>query len=905
MMRTSWLITLGAMAAIAAVVASQRRRTRIALSDARRKLSKRLVEVAPAFFLAAVELSPPAPAIEGGPGAVDGLEDFLRAAKCEAWLVRAATWCIENGAETLDELLQCQPCTRAMFIEALNLPIVKREQLERQLAERLREQSSSADDHSTILKSAAENTPAAEAASMITNKFLPDLPTFVFGDRTLYEDGILARVGNLSRSVQHEFEENERGIWLPELRYVTEQPAREAYPSTKGVAPGDALVPSFTRDLGRTGWTLSKFHEAQPTEGNGPGQIPERLSLAETAVLRTYTGPWFQAINFYLRYLPEVRCCDASPYYEHYDPRRCFLAKPGHEDVCHACGKPKSKHFNQTLDSWATSAALLVGGILKLRFASTPMAVYRGVKEQFIRLPESFVAPPRGAFGSGVEPAPMSTTEAKEVAQSYAGDDVGSLFQIEFDAANLGAQLGFLSQYPKEEELVFPPGTMLTCMAVEPLEGQASKRLLRINCSINPDRQVKDAIAPLITHHHTPGLQGGLLRMYMLVVFQAPPVLFSHFRSHLSLLQQLASTEHALADHCAQWPAKGKAPICLRDADPSAVRLSLVRSQTHCLVWLGRGYEVVPSTCSGLLTIMTLAAEISKLPKVCRPRVALVALQHGAERAAKHLSSHGIGCVFWVRTTSEPPREHELLSMVVDPILEYVCQGVLGEQLMRCFGEARTKLSSHITDGGCVGLPTSVDWPKSTASTSSSWIQSETPALRPSNLVDESTHELCESLSSLQLLACDVPKVEELRKMLVMRRERGVAVWGRSGAATDESLAHRCRTVALEATMSLLIGTTFELVWRISDEQSLNEGMRRIKAAGPRAAVLVWIDLVESSPLVQLSTLLKPIIARAPCTVLLSCIGTHAQHMQALDEELGLGVSSSIDEDGYVSEFHH
>ena len=135
--------------------------------------------------------------------------------------------------------------------------------------------------------------------------------------------------------------------------------------------------------------------------------------------------------------------------------------------------------------------------------------------------------------------------------------------------------------------------------------------------------------------------------------------------------------------------------------------------------------------------------------------------------------------------------------------------------------------------------------------------------------------------------------------MLVIRRERGVAVWGRSGAATDESLAHRCRTVALEATMSLLMRRTssFVLVWRISDEQSLNEGMDRIKAAGSLAAVLVWIDLVESSPLVQLSTLLKPIIARAPCTVLLTCIGTHAQHMQALDEELGLGVSSSIDED--------
>jgi hypothetical protein len=167
--------------------------------------------------------------------------------------------------------------------------------------------------------------------------------------------------------------------------------------------------------------------------------------------------------------------------------------------------------------------------------------------------------------------------------------------------------------------------------------------------------------------------------MYMLVVLQTPPVLFSHVRSHLSLLQQLASTERALADQCAQWPAKGKAPICLRDADPYAVGRSLMRSQTHCLVWHGLGYDVAPSTCSGSLTIMTLAAEISKLPKVCQPRFALVALQHGAERAAKLLSDHGIGCVFWVRTTSEPPRMHELLSKVIDPILDRVCDGMLGE----------------------------------------------------------------------------------------------------------------------------------------------------------------------------------------------------------------------------------
>ena len=100
--------------------------------------------------------------------------------------------------------------------------------------------------------------------------------------------------------------------------------------------------------------------------------------------------------------------------------------------------------------------------------------------------------------------------------------------------------------------------------------------------------------------------------------------------------------------------------------------------------------------------------------------------------------------------------------------------------------------------------------------------------------------------------------------------------------------------------MSLLIGTTFELVLRISDEHSLSEGNDRMKAAGSLAAVLVWVDLVETLPLVQLSTLLKPILARAreaACAVVLTCIGTHMQQMQALDKELGLGVSSSIDED--------
>ena len=123
----------------------------------------------------------------------------------------------------------------------------------------------------------------------------------------MFEDGILERVGKLSKSVQQEFEANEDGQWLPVLRYVVEEPTKQQYPASKGLAPSDDLVRSYTRDLGHHGQMLVEFFNAQPNQGTGPGEIPKMLTMAEIAILRLYTGPWFKSINFYLRYLPEVR----------------------------------------------------------------------------------------------------------------------------------------------------------------------------------------------------------------------------------------------------------------------------------------------------------------------------------------------------------------------------------------------------------------------------------------------------------------------------------------------------------------------------------------------------------------------------------------------------------------------
>ena len=499
---------------------------------------------------------------------------------------------------------------------------------------------------SAELGGGSSSQPPREPSTTPDNKFRPELPTFVFGKRDLYEDSIVDRVGQLSHSVQQEFEDNEGGRWLCELQYVTEQPAVQTYPSTKGIAFSDDLVPSHTRDLNHEGKTLQWFVERQPSVGSGPGQIREALTNAEIVVLRMYTGPWFEAINFFLRYRPEVMCCDPTPYFEPlrdktkdegvrkpHNARRCFLADPKREGVCIQCGKPESEHTRQELQSWATSAALLVSGILKLRVASAPATVYRGVKEQFIQLPEGFVTKRAGQFASGVEPAPMSTTKERGVALSYAGEQRGSLFQIEFTDANRGAALQFLSQYPAEEELVFPPGTMLTCMGEDALTEHPNTRLLRIDCANNPDNQVKKAVESLLTHRTTPG-QTTLRPVYILAVAQPPPVLLGHVKNQVEYQHKLVCAKTSLVKRgpdaakssSEAWGVAGRWPVCLQSAEASEVLPHLVRSQTHCLVWLGQGYEETSCTSPAPLTVGALADAVRDLPKVSRPTVAFVAV---------------------------------------------------------------------------------------------------------------------------------------------------------------------------------------------------------------------------------------------------------------------------------------
>eukprot|EP00747_Dinoflagellata_sp_TGD_P151353 gnl/TRDRNA2_/TRDRNA2_177205_c1_seq6.p1 gnl/TRDRNA2_/TRDRNA2_177205_c1~~gnl/TRDRNA2_/TRDRNA2_177205_c1_seq6.p1 ORF type:complete len:197 (+),score=36.32 gnl/TRDRNA2_/TRDRNA2_177205_c1_seq6:70-591(+) len=61
----------------------------------------------------------------------------------------------------------------------------------------------------------------------------------------------------------------------------------------------------------------------------------------------------------------------------------------------------------------------------------------------------------------GTELAPMSTSADKNVAMKYAASETPLVFCYRASGLAKGLNIKFLSLYPKEEEYLYPPGTML------------------------------------------------------------------------------------------------------------------------------------------------------------------------------------------------------------------------------------------------------------------------------------------------------------------------------------------------------------------------------------------------------------------------------------------------------------
>ena len=274
-----------------------------------------------------------------------------------------------------------------------------------------------------------------------STKMLTDVQYFKFGGTREFMQGFDVE---LTRSMRQEFKTNEDGKWLGEFLYVVQHaaigvPGEKDHPA-RAVADTNfkAIHPSLKaigkRDLGNEYKVLDDFFNSEEAKA-------AKLTLAETAAARLYTGPSYRPINAALR--------------------------------------------TENVRPWATTIALLYSAVLKLSFLSKPARVYRGVKEDTMQLPETFLNAVEDEFAGGVELAFMSTTLDPKVALDYSGKGPGSIFIIDFGMASRGASLRFLSQFPHEAELLFPPKTMLECKRHAP---RGNKRFVVVAPTISTAR---------------------------------------------------------------------------------------------------------------------------------------------------------------------------------------------------------------------------------------------------------------------------------------------------------------------------------------------------------------------------------------------------------------------------------
>lgn len=165
--------------------------------------------------------------------------------------------------------------------------------------------------------------------------------------------------------------------------------------------------------------------------------------LEEVLMLRLYTGPAFKKYNAVLRggALDESTTSD-------------YLR----DQFKKICGGPE----NTSLNRYPTSIAVLSAGLVKASKFTKAQFVYRGLPGG--SLPRAFweAGPDGTGIRGGVEFGFLSTTADREVAYQYATrSDAKTLIEADMSLHNRGAHLGWLSQYPFEDEICFPPLTAL------------------------------------------------------------------------------------------------------------------------------------------------------------------------------------------------------------------------------------------------------------------------------------------------------------------------------------------------------------------------------------------------------------------------------------------------------------
>jgi len=157
------------------------------------------------------------------------------------------------------------------------------------------------------------------------------------------------------------------------------------------------------------------------------------LVLEEVLAIRLYSGPAYIPLNTFLR------------------------------EVAKLSADWRSKLARDPKTTYSATVGWLISGIRKLARVTELGTLYRGVKGQ---LPEAFAVRDVQGMISATDFGFMSTTRSKPVCVSFMSKTLPNVLwelacREEDEAHHNGADIAIISQFPGEEEVLFPPLTMM------------------------------------------------------------------------------------------------------------------------------------------------------------------------------------------------------------------------------------------------------------------------------------------------------------------------------------------------------------------------------------------------------------------------------------------------------------
>jgi hypothetical protein len=283
------------------------------------------------------------------------------------------------------------------------------------------------------------------AGEQDSQKFVsPATQLFEFGNINRHTQGLMGvlRLDDLYRSIEQECKENDRGRYAAEYNYVVYEAAVEKIQTDQATGVKRIV------DKGHGGMKLIDFVNLELSLKAG-------LTFAHCAVIRLYTGALYCAWNSAFR----------------------DLLGPNH-----------GKDIKAGLRKWATCIAVLYDAIIRLSSQTpTELTLWRGLDESRRCLPQWFLDKSCGDqdFAGGVEMAFMSTSRKFGIAHDFSGEN-GTICCIKTSGACRPADLVPYSLMPEEEEMLFPPFTLLECTGTSTSDD--GTRIAHINAAPSPAR---------------------------------------------------------------------------------------------------------------------------------------------------------------------------------------------------------------------------------------------------------------------------------------------------------------------------------------------------------------------------------------------------------------------------------